>query len=99
MEKGKRLIDAGRFEKSIQLSIESWGRDCSSNTPVIVRTYKDVLTRIRNAPAVDAVEVVRCKNCIESDPCDVSRNRVWCRRMGRYMKEDGYCSEGDDAGA
>jgi hypothetical protein len=22
------------------------------------------------------------------------RNRVWCKTMGRYMKEDGFCSEG-----
>ena len=55
MANEKRLIDASRFENSIQLSIESWCRDCNSNAPVIVRTYKDVLSRIRNAPTVDAI--------------------------------------------
>ena len=34
-----------------------------------------------------------CINCQYHEPCDV-RNRVWCRQMGRYMKEDGFCSEG-----
>ena len=41
----------------------------------------------------DAVEVVRCFDCQKHEPCEV-RNRVWCRQMGRYMKEDGFCSEG-----
>ena len=38
-------------------------------------------------------KVVRCINCQKHEPCEV-RNRVWCRQMGRYMKEDGFCSEG-----
>ena len=37
--------------------------------------------------------VVNCKDCQSHEPCEV-RNRVWCRTMGRYMKEDGFCSEG-----
>lgn len=49
--------------------------------------------RIRALITADAVEVVRCINCQKHEPCEV-RNRVWCRQMGRYMKEDGFCSEG-----
>lgn len=63
----QRLIDAGSLENSIQLSIESWGRDCNSNAPVIVRTYKDVLSRIKYIPTVDAVEVVHGRWEIVSD--------------------------------
>lgn len=37
--------------------------------------------------------VVNCKDCQSHEPCEV-RNRVWCKTMGRYMKEDGFCSEG-----
>ena len=48
---------------------------------------------IASFPAVDAIEVVRCVNCQSHEPCEV-RNRVWCKTMGRYMKEDGFCSEG-----
>ena len=36
---------------------------------------------------------LNCINCQKHEPCEV-RNRVWCRQMGRYMKEDGFCSEG-----
>jgi hypothetical protein len=39
------------------------------------------------------IEVIHCKDCQSHEPCEV-RNRVWCSKMGRYMKEDGFCSEG-----
>jgi hypothetical protein len=41
----------------------------------------------------DMVEVIRCHNCQKGEPCKV-RGKVWCKCMGKYMKEDGFCSEG-----
>lgn len=41
----------------------------------------------------DAAELVNCRDCQSHEPCEV-RNRVWCKTMGRYMKEEGFCSEG-----
>ena len=41
----------------------------------------------------DTVKVVRCKDCQNHLPSDM-QNRVWCKRMCRYMMEDGFCSEG-----
>lgn len=35
-----------------------------------------------------------CKDCALKEPSDIP-GKVWCKRMGRYMKEDGYCSEGE----
>lgn len=46
---------------------------------------------IGNTPGI---ELVRCKDCQKHEPCEV-RNRVWCKAMGRYMKEDGFCSYGE----
>ena len=43
--------------------------------------------------SMDGQELVLCKECQSHEPCEV-RNRVWCKTMGRYMKEDGFCSEG-----
>lgn len=54
---------------------------------------EEVEQAIKEAPTVDAIEVVRCRDCQSHEPCEV-RNRVWCKTMGRYMKEDGFCSEG-----
>lgn len=37
--------------------------------------------------------VTLCKDCALKEPSDI-KGKVWCRRMGRYMKLDGFCSEG-----
>ena len=44
------------------------------------------------AAAVSAM--VRCEGCRTGEPCEV-KGKVWCKKMGRYMKEDGFCSEGE----
>ena len=38
---------------------------------------------------------VRCKKCTHSDTLQCSVGYVWCDRMCRYMKEDGFCSFGE----
>ena len=59
-----------------------------------VSIMKQFLDLLSLCPTVDAVAVVRCKDCRQSSPSECPKNRVWCQKMGRYMKEDGYCSEG-----
>lgn len=36
-----------------------------------------------------------CKDCANSDNISCSKGMVWCGRMCRYMKEDGFCSLGE----
>lgn len=43
--------------KRIENSISSWGRDCNSNAPLMVRAYKDVLQRVKAVPSADVLEV------------------------------------------
>lgn len=43
---------------------------------------------ISDAPTVDAVEVVRCKDCVHRT------DESWCRLMGEYMPNNGFCSRG-----
>jgi hypothetical protein len=43
--------------------------------------------------ALDAI--TRCKGCAHSDTIDCSDGMVWCGRMCRYMKYDGFCSFGE----
>ena len=50
-----RLIDADEFEKDINKCFRY------SNT-TLINNY-EVLHRLNNAPTIDAVEVVRCKDC------------------------------------
>jgi hypothetical protein len=39
--------------------------------------------------------ITRCKGCSHSDTIDCSDGMVWCGRMCRYMKEEGFCSFGE----
>ena len=53
----------------------------------------ELLDRIVNAKSVDAVEVVRCKDCKE---CFTRANgTTYCRRTGRYAATDDFCSYGE----
>lgn len=48
---------------------------------------------VRDAPSVDAVEVVRCKNCCNSRDCD---DEVFCEMLGAYLSKDDFCSRGEE---
>ena len=37
-----------------------------------------------------------CEHCQLSDTISCPAGRVWCSRMMRYMKLDGFCSEGKE---
>ena len=45
----------------------------------------DIKAAIDDAPTVDAVEVVRCKDCAGKKACD-----LW----GCYLDDDDFCSHG-----
>lgn len=55
----------------------------------------DVPNSLFHTQMVDTVEVIRCKDCKKSDNDAYPVGRVWCHKMCRYMKEDGFCSEGE----
>lgn len=38
--------------------------------------------------------VSSCEHCRSSDTISCPAGRVWCNHMMRYMKADGFCSEG-----
>jgi len=55
-----------------------------------IRGANKILDRIKAAPAVDAVPVVRCGEC-------VYRNGGFCRKNSMYYKAvklDGFCDRG-----
>ena len=80
MAKEKRLIDAHQFRGKHEVA-EVNGKLCS------VICYADIV----NAPTVDAVEVVRCKDCHW-------RNRNYCMHPTDGMnvtQDDDFCSYGE----
>lgn len=51
--------------------------------------YKMVEKNINNAPTVDAVPVVRCKDCVYSELWKPAL--LWCRMFDIHTEEEGYC--------
>lgn len=52
-------------------------------------------TDIRRAPAVDAVELVRCKDCIHSNAAGCSEGFTWCDKYDHGVTDDFYCKTGE----
>lgn len=72
-----RLIDADGLWWYKLYDIDETGTSVAVNAVL--------LTDIDNAPTIDAVPVVRCKDCTEHQKCSLEQ------RLGWY----GYCSEGE----
>lgn len=56
-----------------------------------------LMRRINDAPTVDAVEVVRCKDCMKYIPCQnlpIGTSK-WCDLFDRATCEMNYCAWGE----
>lgn len=91
METEKRLIDANAllriYKKWIpQLSLPEDEGD--------LRGVETCIAVLEDAPTVDAVEVVRCKDCkhMEITPDSLRWCNVWCGING--MGDEGFCNYG-----
>ena len=64
------------------------------------KTVEEIFAAIQAAPAADAVEVLRCKDCQYAKPHDddfwIKDNApLLCEKYDWYVENDGYCSEGE----
>lgn len=56
---------------------------------LVERLFADgVFAIIENAPTVDAVQVVRCKDCVHY-------NELECNHIFSTLKDDDFCSYGE----
>lgn len=82
----KRLIDANALMRDVMgLTIVS---------PEAMNYANAVAVAIANAPTIDAVEVVRCRDCIYASTTKFSSKRVACAYWAQMVSADGYCSNG-----
>ena len=89
-----RLIDADALEYTRVRIFHGLNKD---GTPC-VGGYNAVMMScaIEDAPTVDAVPVVRCKDCENISPSVTPlKETVWCREFRAYMPCDGFCSYGE----
>lgn len=83
-----RLIDADALSvhKAYCVDEAGWG----ANFYVVDKSDID------NATTIDAVPVVRCKDCKKRSPSVNSpKNAIWCREFRAYMPCNGFCSYGE----
>ena len=94
MASGKRLIDAN----ALQLEPDLWGgmngviclgRSGGKTMATVQAALKSM---IDNAPTVDAVEVVRCKDCKHYNLYRLECHNGW---MNGWVGIDGFCSYGE----
>ena len=86
----RRLIDANAL-----LVVPNVQKVCEYDETGCYITYKAVPVEvIEEAPSVDAVEVVRCRDCKRhrKEGCIDS---VWCGKWGSPRHRDDYCSYGE----
>lgn len=90
MANEKRMISYDVLIKHLDSCIKE-GKGLFRATLVAVKCF------VVQMPTVDAVEVIRCEHCACNDMTDNDKRRgiVWYKKICRYMKADGFCSEGE----
>lgn len=103
-----RLIDADALMESLKESADrakKWYEDCKTyDSAMIDRAEQAIMTfnecglRIQDAPTVDAVPVVRCKDCRFSDWYTAVNGKRYCYCMEHCSsghEDNDFCSNGD----
>lgn len=62
------------------------------------KTYGNAMKCIIEAPTVDAVPVVRCKECKKGHPELAPNGGVWCAVWNHVFCDDGFCACGERGG-
>ena len=94
----KRLIDANNLSVMIEETAQGLADCDQQNAAWALRKY--AIRDITEAPTVDAVEVVRCKECERSYKSSASSTGYRCKRWGVYDTDcdcnpNGFCSYGE----
>lgn len=94
------LIRRGALAEEVKsLTVYVTGlRDGKGVLQEYVKQYRDSLLRIIDEqPAVDAVEVVRCKDCESATHCEEEGEpvRLVCPMWGANCDENEFCSRGE----
>ena len=91
-----RLIDADALLKDGITAEYGFGDD-----GLLLIPMRDVTNSIKIAPTVNAVPVVRCKDCERRNKSADLTNTVYCPWLKLSMRKEDFCSygerkEGDD---
>ena len=83
--------------KDMYHAAEKWGKEATDDVikaraESCMASLIEMKLRIEKLPSVDAVEVVRCKDCVNCE-YDSIFNQYWCG--GSEVISDGFCNYGE----
>ena len=87
-----RLIDADALEERIKVEGRNQAEQRANRYDNVVLAYGDCFGMVRDAPTIDAVLVVRCKDCKHYDTIGRSKGFGWCENIDRGTSDNFYCS-------
>ena len=78
-------------------ALSKWCHETMSaqTTTVGVACIRDFWNKVLDAPAVDAVEVVRCKDCDRRNKSADLTDTVYCGWFRTQMRKVDFCSYGE----
>ena len=93
------LISREAFIEDINTEIMNLYLDGMKGTPRPYDELYDIIDRINEQPAVDAVEVVRCKDCKYRE-ISLDCGGRYCHAWGMLngASDDGFCNYGERRG-
>ena len=84
-----RLINAGKAIEQINKCLnQTWA------IPLNTSYHFELLGCIENCPTIDAVPVVRCKDCKHYNTIGCSKGFGWCENIDRGTSDNFYCANG-----
>ena len=92
-----RLIDGDKMVEHLDLCLA----ESDSSTLIVDATLAAIKYYVENAPTVDAVEVVRCGDCIYCEKAylystaEVDKNDKCCALNERLTNDDYFCPYGE----
>lgn len=99
-----RLIDADKLESSLNETVDAaikWHEDClgdimQNRSEAAITAFVECILKLKEQPTVDAVEVVRCKDC---KYCFVDGDDDWkynvCYFNRNMVHDDWFCADGE----
>ncbi|MGI6225687.1 MAG: hypothetical protein ACOYJ1_05455 [Peptococcales bacterium] len=88
-----RLIDADKIVEQINEWLDQTGA-----IPLNTSYHFELLGCIEDCSTIDAVLVVRCKDCEHYNKTGCSAGFGWCENMDRGTHDEFYCASGKRLG-
>ena len=87
----EEYIDVNRVKENLITEIYSHSKG-DIRKRLFARGLSLAYDIVNRQPTVDAVEVVRCKDCVS---CDRDDGSPWCGLVGLHVDDDHYCAWGE----